>query len=256
MRLLALLLVIASPVALAAQATPPTATAPQQQQPPAGQGPTSPPPFRNRADSFQLRLPAGWRQVAPNEARRIAENPQAPVTLTLAQPLAFYAVGPVDEWLRGDFHSPWLYVVESNAEWHVPDDFAEVLRQSWRDKGAASGERHEVLDVQRQKVGVQATEGLVAVRTCTPTPPRPVTKSLDVHVPARGQQFTFSFCCAPERFAELEPEFRSWLATLTFARTSRGPVTLTDRLWTPLVGGGAVALLLLVLYKMTRPRRG
>ena len=246
MRLPALSFVVALTAALAAQQPAPTA-------PPT---PPGPPPFRNLAGSFLLQLPAGWRQVSPNEARRIGDNPQAPVTLTLAQPLAFYAVGPVDEWLRGDFNSPWLYVVESNAEWHVPDDFAEVLRQSWRDKGAASGERHEVHDVQRQKVGTQQTEGLIAVRTCTPPAPRPATKSLDVHVPARGQQFTLCFSCAPDRFAELEPEFRRWLATLTFAMTSRGPVTLTDRLWTPLVGGGAVAVLLLVLYKMSRPRRG
>jgi hypothetical protein len=226
---------------------------PCAQQPPA---PTSPPPFRNRAGTFQLQLPAGWRQVAPNEARAIGEFATAPASLTLAQPLAFYAVGPVDEWLRGDFTSPWLYVVEQNSEWHIGDDFAEVLAQSWRQKGEASGERHELHDVQRAKLGTQQTEGVVAIRVCTPKPPRLPMQSLDVHVPGRGQQITLCFSCAPERFPTQEAEFRRWLATLTFARPSRGPVTVGDRLWTPLVAGGVVALLLLLLYKHSRSRRG
>lgn len=241
MRLLRLPLVVALAATLLAQQPPTTAT---------------PPPFRNRAGTFQLQLPTGWRQLAPNEARRIAEFPTAPRDLTLAQPLVFYAVGPVDEWLRGEFQSPWLYVVEQDSEWHIDDDFAEVLRESWRQKGAVSGEQHTLHDIQRTKVGVQQTEGILAVRTCTPPAPRLAMQSLDAHVPARGQQITLCFTCPPDRFAAQEAEFRRWLATLTFARTSRGPVTLTDRLWTPLIGGGVVALLMLVLYKMSRPRRG
>ena len=73
--------------------------------------------FRNRAQTFRIDLPADWRQLAPNEALRIGENPKAPAELCLAQPGRFYAVGPVDEWLAGVFTSPWVYVVEQDNEW-------------------------------------------------------------------------------------------------------------------------------------------
>jgi hypothetical protein len=75
--------------------------------------------FRNRAMTFRIELPANWRQLAPNEALRIGENPNAPAELGLSQPNGYYAVGPVDEWLAGVFTSPWVQVVEQDNEWHL-----------------------------------------------------------------------------------------------------------------------------------------
>src|SRR5688572_3897041 len=93
--------------------------------------------FRNRALTFRIDLPATWRQLAPNEARQIGDNhPMAPAELCLAQPDRFYAVGPVDEWLAGRFTSPWVYVVEQDEEWYVPDDFATLLAEKWQKEGA------------------------------------------------------------------------------------------------------------------------
>jgi hypothetical protein len=212
-------------------------------------------PFRNQGESFQLQLPSDWRQLAPNEARRLGDNPQAPTALTLAQPRAFYAIGPVDAWLAGDFRSPWLYVVEQDAEWHLGDDFAEVLRTSWRDQGKASGEQHEIDRIDRLPTGTQQVDAVQAIRLCTPPAPRPPIRCLDVHAPAGGQQITLSFQCPPGEFARWEPEFRRWLATLTFARPSRKQKGLQDRLWTPLLTGAVVSLVLFGLYKHTRGRR-
>jgi hypothetical protein len=212
-------------------------------------------PFRNQGESFQLQLPTGWRQLSPNEARRLGENPAAPAALTLAQPRAFYAVGPVDAWLAGDFRGPWLYVVEQDSEWHLDDDYAEVLRASWREKGAASGERHELAEIDRRPVGSQQVEAVVAIRHCTPPPPRPASTCLDVHAPAGGQQITLSFQCPPDAFAAWQPRFRRYLDTLTFARPSRKAKGLQDRLWTPLITGAVVSVVLFGLYKHTRGRR-
>ena len=216
---------------------------------------TEPPPFRNQAESFQLQLPAGWRQLSPNEARRLGEDPRAPAALTLAQPRAFYAVGPVDAWLAGDFSGPWLYVVEQEAEWYLEADFAEVLRESWRERGRATGEVHELTGIERAKVGAQQVDAVVAIRTCTPPGSRPASQCLDVHTPAGGQQITLSFQCPVAAFPRWEPEFRRWLATLTFARPSRPAKSLQDRLWTPLIAGAVVSVILFVLYKHTRGRR-
>lgn len=211
--------------------------------------------FQNMNGTFHVMLPVGWRQVAPNEARRIGENPAAPAPLRLAQPRAFYAVGPVDRWLAGDFSGPWLYVVEGDHEWYIGDDFAADLAGMWQRWQEATGERHEIRDVQREKVGAQQVEVVTAIGHTTPTDGRPAVQSLDVHAPASGRQVTLQFCCPPERFTAELPAFRSWLATLTFARMPRGQASLGERLWTPLLVGGLVGIVLLLLYKHTRARR-
>ncbi len=211
--------------------------------------------FRNRNGTFHIDLPAGWRQIAPNEARTIQENGNAPARLGLAQPHHFYAVGPVDAWLAGDFSGPWLYLVEGASEWYLSDDYAQDLTTMWAAEAAASGERHEVTNIQRAKVGTQAVEVIMATRLNTPVGSRPAVQCLDVHSPAGGRQVTFSFSCDPQHFAAHEPTFRSWLQTLTFARLPRGQASLGDRLWGPIVTSVAVGLILLLLYKHSRSRR-
>jgi len=214
--------------------------------------------FRNRSGTFQLDLPATWRQLAPNEARQLAALPGAPRDLGYVEPRLFYAVGPVDEWLAGRFVGPWLWIVEQENEWHLGEDFEnEVvpqLREMWQTKGAASAIRHELADVRREEVGTGKHRAIVASRTSTPADGAAPTKSLDVHAPAGGQQFSLSFTCSATDFARFEPEFRRWLATLTFARPARGEAKLADRLWTPLLTGLLVSAVLLVLYKHTRGR--
>jgi hypothetical protein len=211
--------------------------------------------FRNRNGTFQLELPAGWRQIAPNEAVAVREFAASPAALRLTQPHLFYAVGPVDEWLAGNFASPCLYVVEQRDEWYVDDDFAEQLRASWQRETETSGVAHELSDVRREKIGEQQVEVVVALRTSTPPQPEPRLMSLDVHVPTGNQQLTLSFVARPEQFAERLPEFRRWLATVTLASTPQEQPTVSDRLWTPLVTGAVVGVLLLLLYKHTRGRR-
>ncbi len=215
-------------------------------------------PFRNRSGTFQINLPAGWRQLAPNEARKIAELPGAPTQLGYVEPRMFYAVGPVDDWLAGRFAGPWLWVVEQEHEWVVGDDLeqdvAPKLREMWDRQGAAQGTRHEIGVIRREKFGPRAHEAITTVRTTTPRAPAPATRSLDVYAPAGGQQFSLSFTTAEADFARAEPEFRLWLATLSFARAARGTPTLSDRLWNPLLVFGLVSVVLLVLYKHTRGR--
>jgi hypothetical protein len=210
---------------------------------------------RNQGDRFRIELPAGWRQIAPNEARRLGENPAAHRDLTYVEPRLFYAFGPVDRWLGGDLSGPWLFVVEQDSEWLVGDDFEPRLQAMWAEKGVATGCTHRLRDVQTTTVGAAAYEAITAVRTSEGPPGAPATTSLDVYAPAGGQQFTFCFTCASAEFAQFEPEFRRWLATLTFARRARGEPKLGDRLWTPMIVGAVVGIVLLVLYKHSKARR-
>jgi len=210
--------------------------------------------FQNFNRTFQLELPEGWRQIAPNEGVQISEIENSPTLLRMAQPSHFYAVGPVEQWLTGNFDSPWLYVVEQRGEWYVEDEFEEMVRNHWREEGLRTGITHDVHSVERQKIGTQQVNCVVATRTSTAKNGRS-DNWLDVHAPTGKQKLTLSLRCSKEQFDRWQPEFRRWLDTLTFARVPDEPATLGDRLWTPVLVGGAVGLVLLLLYRHTRARR-
>ncbi|MEC7725000.1 MAG: hypothetical protein VYD05_05780 [Planctomycetota bacterium] len=211
--------------------------------------------FRNYNRTFQLELPANWRQVAPGEAVQVSERAGSPPVLWHVSPRQFYGVGAVDDWLRGDFSATWLYVHEQRDEWHVEDDFAATLEELWRKHGEANGVTHELRDVHLERIGTQRVECIVATRTTTPPPPASPRMSLDVHAPTAKQQITLSFTASPEAFDRWRPEFERWLSTLTFARVAEKPTTIAERLWTPLLVGAVVGLVLVLLYRYTRTRR-
>jgi len=200
--------------------------------------------------TFQIELPPGWRTLSPGEARTIGSLPGAPMQLGFVQPRLFYAVGPVDEWLQGRFEQPWLWVVEQDNEWVVEDDFAERLSEMWRENGAARGMQHELTATGREAVGPQQHAVLTAVRR-TIQPEGPPLRSLDVYAPTGGRQVSLSLTCRDDQFDRWQPEFRSWLQTVRFARPAQGQPELSDRLWTPLAAGAVVTILLLLLYKHT-----
>jgi hypothetical protein len=211
--------------------------------------------FRNYNRTFQLDLPVGWRQIAPGEAARLSEHPTAPPVLMLASPRGYYGVGPVDQWLTGDFSSPWLYVFEQRDEWHVGDDYKETLRRLWREHGEQNSVTHELSDIHTERLGTQRVECIVATRRTTPAAPATPRISLDVHAPTAKQQITLSFAATPGDFARWRPEFERWLETLTFARVAEPAQSLGERLWTPFLVGGIVGLILVLLYRHTRARR-
>jgi len=210
--------------------------------------------FKSINNTFYLDLPSDFRQLAPNEALELSKNPATPSELTSTSPRAYYAVGPVDKWLGADVQSPWLYVVEYGSEWYIEGDFAEQLQQHWQSSGEVSGMKHDISDVREAAVGPQAHVVHLARRTQTPASGRQVT-SLDVYAATGGREVTLSFCAWADDFERLAPEFDKWLETLTFSRPARGRQSLSDRLWTPLITGGIVGIILLVLYKHTRRSR-
>jgi len=210
--------------------------------------------FQNHNRTFQLELPADWRLLAPNEAVQLREAGGAPPDLQRSEPRYFYAVGPVERWLKGELDGAWLHVVEVNEAWYIEDDFRDQLREGWRARGEQTGTRHELEDVHLEKLGTQQVESVVATRTSTPKDGAPY-RVLEVHVPTARQQLSLSFGCHPDDFERWAPRFRDWLATLTLARVADEKATLPDRLWTPIVTGLIVGVILLALYRHTRGRR-
>lgn len=228
--------------ALVGQTTPPAAATPMQR-------------FANRNGSLQVDLPAGWRQLAPNEALRISEIPGAPRDLWRAEPRSQYAIGPVDAWLRGDFQGPWLYVTEIADAAVLPADFETVLPLLWQAHGEANGLQHEITDIRSETVGSLNHPVRTAIRTTRAADGSGACTSLDAYTTSGRQQLTLAFTCAAAEFPRHEASFRAWLQTAGFARPARVETTLSDRLWSPLWTGAAVSLVLLMLYKHSRRRR-
>ena len=211
--------------------------------------------FENYNHTFQLELPDGWRQIAPNEAVALKDQPNAAPGLYPTQPRLMYTVGPIDDWLSGDLSGAWLRVIERKDTWYIGDDFENFIREHWREESTNTDVAHQIENVRLEKVGTQQVECITAIRTSTPTPPRPATRSLDIHIGTANQQLTLSFGSASKDFDEWQPKFHDWLESLILARVAESPQTLSDRLWTPLLVGGVVGLVLLLLYKHTRARR-
>ncbi len=211
--------------------------------------------FANLNRTFHVDVPLGWRQIAPNEALRVAEQALAPRDLRRAEPRVQYAVGPVDQWLAGTFQGPWLYVTELGEEAVLPEDFAVQLAAMWREHGLATGVVHALTDVQPQEIGPGHHPVMLARRLTTPADGQRPTRSLDAYVATGRQQITFAFTCWADEFDRWEPSFQQWLQTATFARPARPKQKLTDRLWSPILTGALVGLVLLALYKHTHRRR-
>lgn len=208
--------------------------------------------FQNRLRSFQVHLPKDWRQLAPAEVRPVREAcKDMPYDLRQNEPALFYGVGPVDRWHAGEFDGTYLYVVEQDAEWHLDGDLRERLQHMWDHKGERDGHRYTVVRAEKAEVGFDAYAAVVAERRIEPAVGR-VQRSLDVHVPTGGREVTLCFTCWDDEWATREPELRRRIATLSFARPARGEVTLSDRLWTPILLGAGVGLVLVVLYKRNR----
>lgn len=215
----------------------------------------TPPPlqtFANVSDTFRIGLPPTWRQLAPNEARRLAGlDLGLPRNLARTEPGLFYPVGPVDAWLAGRFDGTYLYVVEQDNEWQLDDGFAVLLQEMWRAKGEEDRVRHELADVRRTELEGIGSNVVTCIRTSIPAEGR-AQRSLDCYVPTGGRQISLAFTSWADEFEQREPAFRAWLATLRVARPARGEQTVADRMWGPLAGGTVVGLLLLFLYKRSR----
>jgi hypothetical protein len=210
--------------------------------------------FSNRRNTFRIDLPADWRQLAPAEVAALERAvPALPADVAANEPALFYAVGPIDRWLQGEFDGTYLYVVEQRNEWVLDDRLAERLQDQWQQMGARNGHRYELADVQSTVVSTARHPAVTCTRTITPPQGR-MRRSLDVHVPTGGRELTLCFTCWADEFEGRLPRFLGMLDTLVLAQRARGTSDLGDRLWTPIIAGIVVGLALAALYRRTRSR--
>lgn len=207
--------------------------------------------FQSRSLTWAMELPADWRQVSPDESRSLRNLLPGDVSRT--NPLSFYCVGPVERWKAGDYDGVHLWVVEQDGEWILKGmDVAAELRAKWASAGPPLQMAYTVAEVRQVELGQGSLPAVASIRLAEPADGSRPVRSLDLHVPTGGRTVSFSFRCWADEFDHRVASFRSMAETLTVARKPRGEVTLSDRLWTPLITGGIVGAILLVLYRRMR----
>ncbi|MEY4830555.1 MAG: hypothetical protein RLZZ562_2351 [Planctomycetota bacterium] len=241
-----------APLALIAASTTLLAVTLAQEAPQPSQQSQATRPFTNRAGSFRIDLPADWRQLGPAELRTLTTTlPSLPHDVTQNVPHLFYAVGPVERWMRKDFDGQYLYVVEQDAEWHLDGDLKARLQQMWSEKGKDDGQTYEILSAERAQLGADANPAVIVERRIR-TKAGDAFRSLDLHVPTGGREVTLCLVARDDAFEEQRSQLLARANTLSLARRSRGETKLSDRLWTPLAAGAVVGILFLILYRRSR----
>lgn len=208
--------------------------------------------FFSRSRTFHLDVPADWQQLSPVTSRELRERfPHWPREVTAVQPNLFYAVGPVERWLAGEFDQPFLYVMEQGNEWATGADFELQLAAMWREKGAQDGVDYEVAEVARAAVGPNQHPVITCRRTARGKI-GPALHTFDVYAPTGGSQVSLVFCSPGGRLPAGDPSLHKMLSTLTFARRPKGEPSLGNRLTTPILAGVLVGLVLVFLHRRNR----
>ncbi|MCA8956654.1 MAG: hypothetical protein KDC87_11320 [Planctomycetes bacterium] len=195
---------------------------------------------------YKFELPAGWRQMTPDEARALRDRMPAELD-TLLVVGRIDRFGAIDRWMTGDFDGRCLTVTVEDGEPEMGEStLAEVRARAAKSPGAAI-ERLELTEVgpdRRPAIACTATfadaKGVVTARTS------------EFVVPSGGHTIRFSFHARAADWASAEPGFRRCIATLQTAAKAEGRKELSDQLQKSLIIGALVGLVLLVLYKTRR----
>jgi hypothetical protein len=212
-------------------------------------------PHVNASGAFSLELPARWRQLTPDEARRLSRSGAAgfPADLLDAKPAAFYAYGEVERWLAENrFDGRALSVIRRDGEPIQDDSSLAIIEQFAADYSQGGEGTYELEGRRWTTVGRDAHPAIECLsRRTSAGDPRPF-RVLEYYVPSGGATIVLAFRAEANDFETALPEFHRIAATLRFARPPRGARDLaTDMLY---VAGIAalVGLLLGVLWRRHR----
>ena len=216
-----------------------------------------PKPYIDPWRAFTIVMPKSWRQMTPDDARAARANTPADLRLERGLiPGRIDRFADVGRWLKNDFDGRCLTIVrEDDGE---PDMTAETL-QRIRDlakKRSAAGDLRFVIDdpsyPRLMEIGPAKHPAIECALEIRDRDGKPIGKALEFVVPTGGTTIRFSFRAAPGDFPAAEAEFRAAVATLKAAIPPEGRKELSDKLQTPLIIGGLVGLVLLLLYKLSR----
>jgi len=209
--------------------------------------------FVNSTGEYALaRLPDGWRQATPDEARTLSKrnDPNLPLDLMSPRPAPYYPLGPVDRWLEQGYDGMCLAVVRLPGEPRIDEEELARLQTSLA-ADLEHGWTRRCLDGEIVKIGGNHPALRITTVLQPPTAGATATETIDLFVPSGGNTLNFSFRAFEPAFEAARPMFETMIAGLGIARPAKGEQSLGDHLFYPIVIGGLVGLLLLFLRKQT-----
>lgn len=203
---------------------------------------------------WQIDLPASWRQLTPDEARTLRQNPAAGIPAELIQlmPADQHPWGEIDRWLQGGFDGRAL-AARVDEEQDLDDATIANLRRQWERPREAGGpgarvEASRVTQVGRD--GHPAIELVVRLPEAGAIPP---ATELQYYVPTGGRFVMLRMRAHERDFAAATAFYRPLVDSLRFARRQRGgSQRVTDFLYALGVGVVIVAILLGVHRRVRR----
>lgn len=218
---------------------------------PAGQAPAETWTYHDRGMAFSIEFPKRWRQLTPNEALQL--RPGMPADLAhLVNPGVNDRFGAVDSWLKEGFDGICLTIEREEGEPDLVEDTLKQFEAALQDHNAKGGIQYETESLAIVPIGEAEIPMVQWCVSAKDAQARPLAGELRFLVPTGGMTLKFTFRSAPEAFDAAQPGFHRMIARLVLNRPAEGRKELSDKLKMPLIIGGVVGLILLMLYALNR----
>ena len=207
--------------------------------------------FVDPLQAYSFVLPAGWRQITPDEHRLLRDKLPRDVATRLI-PTRIDRFGDVDQWLKEGFDGRCLTIHREDGEPAMTAETLKEVRETAQSKSASTAFRYVIEDLEIGTVGEHAHPAIVSRLKVAHSEAGELARVLEFVIPTGGKTVRFSYRAGPKDFDAALPIFRKSAETLEIASPPRGRKELSDKLEMPLIIGGVVGLVFLVLYKMRR----
>ncbi len=226
----------------------------------AAQGDADPRLLRTR--HLVLRLPEGWRQMNPDDARWLKrEAPgRVPEILLESTSLHLYPFGAIDAWKAGTFDGRFMHVADQGHEIATDGDGVRAVIDFLRTPGPMRGSGATEVEAKVVTIGKHASPAVVATATFRSgnAPDGDTSGRLDepqfvvqAFVPTAGSSVLFHMQCRLDDREAGEHVFREIHESVVLARPARGP----KRAWNDLLYAAGIGLLVALVLGFLAQRR-
>lgn len=208
------------------------------------------PVHRDSRRDYTLELLPGWRQLTPDEGRAL--RPKLPADLATRIVLTqLDRFGAIDAWQKDQFDGRCLTIAREDSEPEMTAATLDEVRSIVAARNQDSPFQIEIVELKLAELGETKIPVIASTIRLTQNG-KPFAEALEFLIPTGGRTLRLSYRASPADFAAAEPLFRRSAASLVLRRPAQGPKDLADKLEMPLIIGGVVGLILLVLYKTRR----
>lgn len=207
---------------------------------------------------WSIVAPTGWRQLTPDEAKRLRDERTGLVPDDLLHPFPGidYCLGPVPEWLAGRCDGASLSVHESDHEPLLDEGMLADLRTSLVDQATHAGVKLEIVELVLTTRGPDRHPVAQARLRLQLVPNGPFYRTLEIYAPTANRLVALRFRAPESAWGELAPRLESSLDSVTFAQpptTTKSETRGSKILWAALLGALA-GLVLVQVRKHARAR--